>query len=102
MKHTKSARSLKNRGLVPTIEPEPALSQTCGFRKVLDNVELISNIKFPKKLMSECRDIENAPNMGLSPICEPPNILFNNRALSLLYCYGALTSFKKSEKLMDS
>ena len=34
---------------------------------------------------------------GFSPICDPPRF-FKNRALSLLYPYGALTSCKKLEK----
>ena len=35
---------------------------------------------------------------GFSPICDPPRFFFKNRALSLLYPYGALTSCKKVEK----
>ena len=35
---------------------------------------------------------------GFSPICDPPRFFFKNRALSLLYPYGALTSRKKLEK----
>ena len=31
---------------------------------------------------------------GLSPICEPQRFFFKNRALSLLYPYGALISCK--------
>ena len=53
--------------------------------------------------MTECRDmdknIKNAPKMGVSPICDhPKDFFFKNRALSLLYPYGALTSCKKLEK----
>ena len=44
------------------------------------------------------KNIKNAPNMGFSPICDPPRFFFKNRALSLLYPYGALTSCKKLEK----
>ena len=33
-----------------------------------------------------------------SPICDPPKIFFKNRALSLLYPYGALTLCKTLEK----
>ena len=36
--------------------------------------------------------------MGFPPICDPPRFFFKNRALSLLYPYGALTSCKKLEK----
>ena len=36
--------------------------------------------------------------MGFSPICDPPRFFFKNRAQSLLYPYGALTSCKVSEK----
>ena len=32
---------------------------------------------------------------GFSPICDPPRFFFKNRALLLLYPYGALTSCKK-------
>ena len=35
---------------------------------------------------------------SFSQICDPPKIFFKNRALSLLYPYGALTSCKKLEK----
>ena len=35
---------------------------------------------------------------GFSPICDPKRSFFKNRALSLLYPYGALTSCKKIEK----
>ena len=38
------------------------------------------------------------PQNGFSPICDPPSFFFKNRALSLLYPYGALTSCKKLEK----
>ena len=38
------------------------------------------------------------PKWGFSPICDPPRFFFKNRALSLLYPYGALTSCKKLEK----
>ena len=56
--------------------------------------------------MTGCRDMDkkhqkcpkNAPKMGVSPICDPPRFFFKNRALSLLYLYGALTSCKKLEK----
>ena len=40
------------------------------------------------------------PKWGFSPICDPPRFFFKNRALSLLYPYGALTSSKKLEKLV--
>ena len=36
--------------------------------------------------------------MGGYPICAHPRFFFKNWALSLLYPYGALTSFKKLEK----
>ena len=41
------------------------------------------------------------PKWGFSPICDPPRIFFKNRALSLLYPYGALTSCKKLEKSLE-
>ena len=36
--------------------------------------------------------------LGFSPICDPQRFFFKNRALSLLYPYGALTSCKQLEK----
>ena len=38
------------------------------------------------------------PKWVFSPICDPLRFFFKNRALSLLYPYGALTSCKKFEK----
>ena len=38
------------------------------------------------------------PQWGFSPTCDTHKIFFKNRALSLLYPYGALTSCKKLEK----
>ena len=38
---------------------------------------------------------------GFSPIYDPPRFFFKNRALSLLYPYGALTSCKKLEKSLE-
>ena len=39
--------------------------------------------------------------MGVFPHLRPPKIFFKNRALSLLYPYGALTSCKKLEKSLE-
>ena len=36
----------QNRGLVPTIQAEPDFSKICWFCEVLDNVELITYMKF--------------------------------------------------------
>ena len=47
------------------------------------------------------KNIKNAPKMGFFPICDPPRFFFKNRALSLLYPYGALTSCKKLEKSLE-
>ena len=44
------------------------------------------------------KTIKNAPKRRVFPICDPPRFFFKNRALSLLYPYGALTSCKKLEK----
>ena len=38
------------------------------------------------------------PKWGFSAMCGPPRFFFKNRALSLLYPYGALTSCKNLEK----
>ena len=42
--------------------------------------------------------IKNAPKMEVFPHLWPPRFFVKNRALSLLYPYGALTSCKKLEK----
>ena len=39
-------KSLKNRGLVPTIKSKQNFVQACGFSNVLDNFELITYMKF--------------------------------------------------------
>ena len=57
-KMPKKGLSLKNRGLIPTIQPEPDFSWTCGFREVLDNAELIMYMKFQKLLITRCRDMD--------------------------------------------
>ena len=63
--------SLKNRGLVPTIEAEPDFSWTCSFCWVLDNVEHIMYIKLQKLLMTGCRDMDKKhqkyPQNGFLP-----------------------------------
>ena len=41
------------------------------------------------------------PKWKFSPICDPSKFFFTNRALSLLYPYGALTSCKKLEKSLE-
>ena len=55
--------------------------------------------------MTGCRDMDkkhqNAPTMVVFPICDPPGFFFKNRALSLLYPYGTLTSCKKLEKTKE-
>ena len=48
--------SLKNRNPVHTIKPEPDFFQTYRFREVVDNVELITYMKFQKFLMTGCKD----------------------------------------------
>ena len=47
------------------------------------------------------KNIKMPPKWGFSPICDPPRFFFKNRALSLLYPYGALTSGKKLEKSLE-
>ena len=44
------------------------------------------------------KNIKNAPKIAVLPHLWPPGFFFKNRALSLLYPYGALTSYKKIEK----
>ena len=59
-------------------------------------------VKFQKFLMTGCRDMDKkhkkCPQNGVFPPFLTPKIFFKNRALSLLYPYGALTSCKKLEK----
>ena len=92
----KVLKSLKSRGLVPTIQPEPDFSQVCSFWKILDNVELITNIESQKILKTGCRKKhQKFPRNGGLPPFVTPKIFYKNKALSLVYPYGALTSCKK-------
>ena len=69
----------QNRGLIPTIHPETNFSRTCSFGEVLDNVELITYMKFQKSLvMTECRIMCNkhqkyTKNEVLHHLCPPKN-----------------------------
>ena len=62
-------------------------------------------MKFQKILMTGCRDMDKkhqkCPQNGFFSHLWPPKIFFKNRALSLLYPCGALTSCKKSEKSLE-
>ena len=60
-------------------------------------------MKFQKPLMNGCRDMDKKyqkyPQNGVfPPFVTTQGFFFKNRALSLLYPYGALTSCKKLEK----
>ena len=60
-------------------------------------------MKFQKILMTGCRDMDKKhqkcpKNGGFPPFVTPQDFFFKNRALSLLYPYGALTSCKKWKK----
>ena len=48
---------LKNRSLTPTIQQEPDFPQARSFRKVLDNVELVTYMEFQKIQWLDDRDI---------------------------------------------
>ena len=80
--------SLKNRGLVPNIQPEPDF-WTCGFREVFDKVELVTYVKFQKILMSGRRDMKRygqkrskmPPKMEFFPHLRPPKIFFSKIGL---------------------
>ena len=67
---------------------------------MLDNVELITYMKFQKILMTGCRDMDKkhqkCPQNGVFPQFVTPKIFYKNRALSLLYLYGAKSSCKKT------
>ena len=92
----KVRRSLKNRGLVHSIQPEPDFSWTYGFRKELNDVELITYMKFQNIFMIGCRDmgkeLQNYSYTGVFPPFVIPKIFFKNRAPPLVYPYEALTS----------
>ena len=45
------------------------------------------------------KNIKNAPKMGVFPHLWPPRFFLKNRALSLLYPYGALTSCKTRQSI---
>ena len=59
-------------------------------------------MKFQEVLITGCRGMDKKhqkyPQNGGFPPFVTPNIFFKNRALSLLYPYGALTSCRKLEK----
>ena len=93
----KKRLSLKNRGLVPTIQPDPDFSWTCGFHWVLHNVELVMYTKFQKILMTGSRDMLKMLKIFFFQFVTP-NILFKNRALQILEPYCTLCSCKKLEK----
>ena len=89
-----------------TIQPETDFSQTYAFREMLDNIELITDTKFQKILMTECKDmgkkLQKKTKMGFSPFATP-KIFFKNCDLLLLYPHGALSSCQKNQKkLMNS
>ena len=46
----------KNRALIPTTQLQEDCLLTCSFREVLDNVKLITNMKFQKIWMPGFRD----------------------------------------------
>ena len=90
--------SLKNKGLVPTILPEPDIP----FLQACRNVELITllHMKFQDILMTGCKiknkKLQKCSQNGFSPPFVTPKIVLKNLILPLLYPYGALTSCKKN------
>ena len=68
----KKLKSLKYRGLVPTIQVEPDFSRTCSFCVVVDKVELITYIKFQRILITGWTDMgklhKKYPQKGFFPI----------------------------------
>ena len=63
-------------------------------------------MKFQKILMTGWRDMDKKhqkwpKNEGFPPFATPQDFFFKNRALSLLYPYGALTSCRKLEKSLE-
>ena len=59
-------------------------------------------VKFQKSLMTGCRDMDKkhqkCPQNGWFSPFVTQQVFFQNRALSLLYLYGILTSCKQLEK----
>ena len=74
---------------------EPDFFRTYKFQEVLDNIELVTDMKFHK--MIGCRDmgknIKNAQKIVFSPFVTPHDHI-SKIVLSLLYPSGALTSCK--------
>ena len=68
------------------------------------NISYDMSMKFQELLMTGCRDMDKKhqqyPQNGVFPQFVTP--FFKNRALSLLYPYGAVTSCKKLEKTNSS
>ena len=79
----KNGLRLKNRGLVPTIQPEQDFSLKCDFCEVLDSFELLIRMKFQKTLMTGCRDmskkLKKYLKKGLSNLLPPPHIFLKVR-----------------------
>ena len=69
---------------------------------MLDNVELITCMKFQKLLMTGCRDMDKkhqkCPENGGFPPFLTPQVFFQKSGSVTLYPYGTLTSCKKIEK----
>ena len=66
-KHRRNAKNRsQKRTLVPSKQPEPDFLQTCRFRKVLHIIELSSNVKMQKILMT------GSKNMGKKSSKMPP------------------------------
>ena len=86
----------QKRGLATTVQPKPEFSRTCSFREVLGRTASTQNcIKIVGAVFEIwTKNIKNAPKMGFFPICDP-KIFFKNRALTLLYTYGALLLCKR-------
>ena len=45
------------------------------------------------------KNLQNAPKLSFSPICDLLRFDFKNQALSLLYTYDGLTSCKKRQSV---
>ena len=63
-------------------------------------------MKFQNFSMTGCRNLDKKPqkcpqNGGFPPFVTPQDFFFRNRALSVLYPNGALTSCKKLEKINE-
>ena len=84
--------SLKNSGLVPTIQLELDFYRTYCFGEVVDNFKIVTYMKFKNVLMTGCKDVskklQNYPtNVGF-PLFVPPRCFQKSSSVTFvpLWC----------------